>query len=151
MCRRSLKKNDAVHMSEQHHMIIDILHVVLLIKIKNMTKLLKYTFVIVVVVTLFFIDYSVLDYSNNFKQYTILLGSIVGFFTMFFVEKYPLKRNIRRIIAKIVIACALIGALLGLLQLFYFDIPLKKVIFSLLSACLICIGMVYTLYYDKPK
>ena len=114
-----------------------------------MRKYIKYSFLVVGVIVLFFIDYSNLAFKHNFAPYIFLLGSILGFSVMLIAEKKPLKVNTRMLIAKLGLIYTSILILFGLLLIYYDIIHINKVWLSLIVGFLTCIFFVQILYKEK--
>ena len=116
-----------------------------------MSKYIKYSFLIVAVITLFFIDYSNLAFKNNFTPYIFLIGSILGFAAMLIAEKKPLKVNTRRLIAKLGLIYTSILILIILLRLFFDKTQFNKVGLSLFCGLITCVVFAKILYKEKNK
>ena len=120
-------------------------------KIKIMSKYIKYSFLVVGFITLFFVDYSNLAFKNNFTPYIFLIGSILGFSAMLIAEEKPLNMNIRRSIAKLLLLYGLVFIFVSALLIYFNIIHFNKVWLSLVGVFLSCIFFVQILRNEKKK
>jgi hypothetical protein len=117
-----------------------------------MTTKVKYIFLVVGVITLFFIDYHSLSIKHNYTQYLLLVGSCIGYIGVsisnntFDKVKYVTK------LSKIIQICGYIFLIIGVLTLIFLKFDVNSgFYFSLLSCFLSVIAISVSIYAKNKK
>ncbi len=108
-------------------------------------KLIKYIFLIVVIISLFFINYSNLAFDKNQMQYLIIGGSLIGYLIMILSEKVKMADKIRTILAKAILVISGISFIGSFLLYFNKTLPLTLLVTSIFVAISVAASMVITI------
>jgi hypothetical protein len=108
-------------------------------------KIIKYLFLIIGIISLFFINYSNLTFDKNQMQYLIIGGSLIGYLILNFSEKVKMTNKIRILLAKIILMISGISFIGSFLLYFNQMIPLALLVTSLFVAISVASSMFLTL------